>query len=344
MFNVDPSSEWFRTKLTSPNGTTSPVWSLPRRLPMPFHLKRVYNPRTVLNHPRISTCSSPISVLYMTEKLLECPKLSLNGHIWSSPRSKLPFEPLGFAVTIRQACGLTLFDPEFATSRVIGFSSHFNSKQTEPVNMFSEDCSLHYRPDYPFSLPQLQKLIRVLNLSQPPSKFSCSDLQGCCLQTNNQTRSQEHVQCSPTVWCAFRQGSWPCRRSHTLIPWCCNDSPAHSRFILWLTFSGNWRCIIHWAREHNTYRVNDRSIISISNRKKHFSCGLIRFRFVSGRWPLTPSHSKDFSSTNLASPANQSSRFYPGNTNVSYSIHSGRFKIVSVHLYITSKGKLPDIL
>ena len=30
MLNLAPSSEWFRSQHTSPNGTTSPVWSLPR--------------------------------------------------------------------------------------------------------------------------------------------------------------------------------------------------------------------------------------------------------------------------------------------------------------------------
>ena len=44
---------------------------------------------------------------------------------------------------------------------------------------------------------------------------------------------------------------------------------------------GNRRCVIHWARGHNT---------STPNRKKHLSCGPVKLQLMSASWLLTHLH------------------------------------------------------
>ena len=53
---------------------------------------------------------------------------------------------------------------------------------------------------------------------------------------------------------------------------------------------GNRRCTIHWARGYNTSRVNNWTIVSTSNRKKHLSSGPVRLQFMSASWLLTHLH------------------------------------------------------
>ena len=79
---------------------------------------------------------------------------------------------------------------------------HFSPNRT----LMLATASRHH-PGHLISLPQLQKLVRVLNLSQQSSKFSCWGLQGCLLRTRSRTRLQEYVPCRPTVSCVFRQGA-----------------------------------------------------------------------------------------------------------------------------------------
>ena len=70
-----------------------------------------------------------------------------------------------------------------------------------------ENSASHNRPIHPFSVPQQQKSIHELSLSQPSSKSSCWDDQACLSRTRNQTQLQECVPHFPAVWCAFRRGS-----------------------------------------------------------------------------------------------------------------------------------------
>ena len=139
-------------------------------------------------------------------RLLEMPKAVLNRQIRSFSTSKVPIRTF-WRCRHDQSCGLTPFDPHQECLAPGHTSTLTQPNPTDGYN-FGTSAS-HNRPSHLFSWPQQQKIIHELNLSQPSSNFSCWDHQARLLQTRNETRSQEKFPGSPTVWCVFRQGSWP---------------------------------------------------------------------------------------------------------------------------------------
>ena len=108
MFNLAPSSQWFRSKETSPNGTTSPVQLVLasdrtiRRSPGSLQLKVVHNPCKVPNHPAHQhMIRSNFCIVSHWDGFTKCSKLSLNRQICTFSTLKLPFEPFVIAVAIK---------------------------------------------------------------------------------------------------------------------------------------------------------------------------------------------------------------------------------------------------
>ena len=193
-----------------------------------------------------------------------------------SPRPKLPFEPF-WRCSRNQSRGLAPSDQSSCHIKSAPFLVAFQVclDQAQPVTVVFENSASHNHPCHPFSLPQQHRLIRVLNQSQPTSRFSCGDLQGCQLRTRSRALCVGDFKLTLVVP-PFRVCEKELLR---LMPQCCSDSSnTRSKFMLQLTFSGS---IIHWTRGHNTSRVNNWTIVSTSNRKKHLSCGPVRLQFMS---------------------------------------------------------------
>ena len=150
-------------------------------------------------------------------RLLEMPKAVTESPIRSFSSPQAPLRDI-WRCSHDRSCGLTPFDQSVChiKSAWLLVTLQLCLNQTQPIEkILGTQNHIIVLPTF-FSLSQQQKLIHELYLSRPSSKFSCWDHWARLLQTRNQTRSQECVPGSPTVWCVFRLGSWPCRRSHTM--------------------------------------------------------------------------------------------------------------------------------